>query len=314
MGKIKSAPTDNPESSEIVTKDELLLGDWTPVRNEVWASSVLSDGAKLCYIAICSHIWKGKEKEAWPGQKRLANMLGVKDRSIRNYLRELEAVGIIQTIRHGLTKTNTYYICKPNVDVLKPLFMLERKILAAQERNKVAVQERNEIADKEQAVKEQSSKEQSEVIPIINDINISSPSIPESTKSVLSGALDEDELVIYVQTVVDYFNGLKGLYPNKVRSKITRPVKRITVDKYKDGKYRAIIKWYQQGIPAEYICDQLAKWIPVLKTSVGGSLNYFENKNIDYVNPDKKRELAELRDKLLEEYDAREQRDYGRIG
>lgn len=109
--KVKLAPTDHT-TGEIISKDELLTGDWTPVRNEVWASSVLSQGAKLCYIAICSHIWKATTKVAWPGQERLAKMLGVTIRSTRNYLRELESVGIIKTVRRGLGKTNGYLLCK----------------------------------------------------------------------------------------------------------------------------------------------------------------------------------------------------------
>lgn len=154
--KMKVAQTDdNGITDDVVTKDELLLGDWTPVRNEVWQSSVLSQGAKLCYIAICSHIWKGTEHNAWPGQKRLAKMLSVSDRTIRNYLRELEAVGIIQTVQHGLTKTNTYYICKPEIDALKPMAITERKQASSQERNETSEQERSETSDKEEAVKEQ---------------------------------------------------------------------------------------------------------------------------------------------------------------
>ena len=119
-------PEQQNENGQVITKDELLLGNWTPVRNEVWSSSILSQGAKLCYITICSHIWRKQEKEAWPGQKRLARLIGVSDRSIRTYLTELKDAKLITIERKGLNMTNyavlscalqhetfRYYICKP---------------------------------------------------------------------------------------------------------------------------------------------------------------------------------------------------------
>lgn len=111
----------------------------------------------------------------------------------------------------------------------------------------------------------------------------------------------QDEKLTYVQSIVDYFNGLKGRYPKKIASKINRPAKTTTVEKFKAGRYRTILKWYDEGIPASYVCDWLAERIPRLKTSIGGSLNYFENKTINYMSSERKRELEEYKRKLLEE-------------
>lgn len=294
---IKSAPTDNSEvNDEIVTKDELLLGDWTPIRNEVWASSVLSDGAFRCYVAICSHVWKGQETKAWPGQNRLAELLYVSRSTISRYLKELDDVGLLKIERRGLNKTNVYYLLKPKRDALRPHQYTDVSKMTHQDVADLVHQDVAGMRHKEEEVEEQTVEEQSSIIPKTHSL-----SIPESfANASLSGTLDDDVLV-YVQTIVDYFNGLKGRYPKKIRAKINRPVKRATVNKYKDGKYRAILKWYSQGIPANYICDLLQNWIPKLKTSVGGSLNYFENKDIDYISSEKQAELDAYKKKVLEE-------------
>lgn len=164
-------PEQQNENGQIITKDELLLGAWTPVRNEVWSSSILSQGAKLCYIAICSHIWKKHEKEAWPGQNRLAKLIGVSDRSIRAYLTELKDVKLITIERKGLNMTNNYYICKPQIDVLKPLWDADRKQASSQERIPDSTSGRNQASDKEEAVKEETiNNNQSSVSSKVNSL------------------------------------------------------------------------------------------------------------------------------------------------
>ena len=67
----------------IITKDKLLIGNWTPVRNEVLFSTVLSQGAKLCD--------------------------------------ELKRVQLIRVEQRGLTQSNIYYIYKPVAKLLKPI-------------------------------------------------------------------------------------------------------------------------------------------------------------------------------------------------
>ncbi len=53
-------------------------------------------------------------KYAWyddgcfPGQAKLANDMGAGERSVRTYLKELEAAGLLEITQRGLGKTNLY--------------------------------------------------------------------------------------------------------------------------------------------------------------------------------------------------------------
>jgi hypothetical protein len=155
-------------------------------------------------------------------------------------------------------------------------------------------------------------------IPICKNLDKQSDDFsPESSPSSLSGTLNEDDTseleklievtddvkLVYVQTIVDYFNGLKGRYPDKINAKINRPKKASTVVKFSEGRYRTILKWFKAEIPAYYICDALNDWIPKLKTSIGGSLNYFENKEVGYLSPADEAELERYKKELLGDED-----------
>lgn len=105
----------------VVTKTQWLKGNWTALRNEVLFSTVLSQGAKLCCLAIVAHIFSGDSKTAWPGQKRLARILHVSARTVRMYLSELKDVGLLRVKRRGNNQSNIYYLCEPNVELLKPV-------------------------------------------------------------------------------------------------------------------------------------------------------------------------------------------------
>lgn len=97
---------------KVVTKEQLMKGNWTPIPNEVLESNILSDGAVRCYGAIASHVRKGCDKIAWPGQKRLARMINASVRSVQRYVQELRKVGVIRVEQTGLTQTNRYYLCE----------------------------------------------------------------------------------------------------------------------------------------------------------------------------------------------------------
>ncbi|MBC8488479.1 MAG: helix-turn-helix domain-containing protein [Bacteroidetes bacterium] len=144
-------------SNKIISKDDLLSGKWTPVRNEIWSSSVLSQGAKLCYIAIAAHVYHGDDNCAWPGQKRLGELLCVSSRTIRTYIEELESVGIIFSERQGLNKTNKYYICKPEIEHLKPLWDADRKNTSGQDKKIASGQDRRQTSDKEEVINNKKS-------------------------------------------------------------------------------------------------------------------------------------------------------------
>lgn len=109
------------DEGTIVTKSTLMKGYWTPFPNEVLFSTVLSQGAKLCYAALEAHVFKSGGSAAWPGQKRLARILHTSVRTIRRYLDELKRVALIRVEQRGLTQSNIYHICDPIAKLLQPL-------------------------------------------------------------------------------------------------------------------------------------------------------------------------------------------------
>jgi hypothetical protein len=66
----------------------------------------VSAGAKLCYAALTRYA--GQDGRCFPRQKLLAAELGVSERQVRRYLRELEQAGLLRTTRRGLNDPNSY--------------------------------------------------------------------------------------------------------------------------------------------------------------------------------------------------------------
>jgi hypothetical protein len=83
---------------------KLFVGAFVP--NWLMERTEVSAGAKLCYARLAQH--EGREGEARPGQQVLAGELGVGDRMVRNYVQELERVGLVEVEQIGLNKVNRY--------------------------------------------------------------------------------------------------------------------------------------------------------------------------------------------------------------
>jgi AraC-like DNA-binding protein len=77
------------------------IPEWLEVRNEI------TPGAKLCYARLARHANR-ETGLAWPKQETLARELGVSERQVRDYLRELEQHNLIESKRRGLKKPNEY--------------------------------------------------------------------------------------------------------------------------------------------------------------------------------------------------------------
>jgi DNA-binding Lrp family transcriptional regulator len=253
-------------SEQIINKDELLMGNWTPVRNEVWQSPALSPGAKLCYIAICSHIWRGGDNNAWPGQKRLAEMLNVSERWVRNYLRELEAVGLIETKRQGLNKTNVYYLLKPDADKLNPSDGADRKYTSAPERKYSSAQDRKYTSAKEEEVEEKKVEEEES----IQDSDSRNPEHPADSSSPISP--ENKERLEYVRTVAGWYNGQVPLNDNLTQA-VQMPRAPSTLEKH---RYDAVLCWHNAGLTAHEVVDRLERLIEERKDKQIGGLNYFK--------------------------------------
>lgn len=69
-------------------------------------SKDLTPGAKLAYAMLLRYAWHNDF--SFPGQVKLAEDMGVGERSVRTYLKELEAAKFLEIQQRGLGKTNIY--------------------------------------------------------------------------------------------------------------------------------------------------------------------------------------------------------------
>ncbi len=81
---------------------------WTGVPNFLLESKVISVGAKLTYAMLLKYA--RELDECFPGQERLAGDMGVTDRSIRTWLKELEHAGLIAIKQRGQGRPNLYTV------------------------------------------------------------------------------------------------------------------------------------------------------------------------------------------------------------
>jgi Helix-turn-helix domain len=86
--------------------DILTAKGFTQVPNHVLVSARLSPGAKLTYAMLLKYAWQNDY--CFPGQERLANDMGVTDRSVRTYLQELERERFVGIKQRGLGRPNLY--------------------------------------------------------------------------------------------------------------------------------------------------------------------------------------------------------------
>jgi hypothetical protein len=88
--------------------DVLTAKGFTMVPNHVLVSSKVSPSAKLAYAMLLKYAW---EKDfCYPGQETLAKDMGVTDRSVRTYLKELEAHKFIEIKQQGQGHPNLYVL------------------------------------------------------------------------------------------------------------------------------------------------------------------------------------------------------------
>ena len=79
---------------------------FTMVPNFLLDSNAVSPGAKLAYAMLLKYAWDNDA--CFPGQVKLAVDMGAGERSVRTYLKELEAAGLLEITQRGLGKTNLY--------------------------------------------------------------------------------------------------------------------------------------------------------------------------------------------------------------
>ncbi len=91
---------------EIIGADPVTRHGFTQVPNFILTKQDLSVGAKLSYAMLLKYAWANDA--CFPGQATLAKDMGAAERSIRTYLKELEAAGLLEIVQRGLGKTNLY--------------------------------------------------------------------------------------------------------------------------------------------------------------------------------------------------------------
>lgn len=84
---------------------------FTQFWNVVLLNSRLSLGARMLHATLT--YYARQSNQAWPGQPKLAQQMGVAERTVRDYLRELETCGLVATTRRRST-SNLYRLLDPS--------------------------------------------------------------------------------------------------------------------------------------------------------------------------------------------------------
>jgi hypothetical protein len=132
----------------VILQDESLKqfqGGFTAIPNRVLQNTELSLGARMTYAMLLKYAWQ--DNFCFPAQESLAHDLGVTDRSVRTWLNELKAAGLITWKQQGLNRPNIYVIHR----------LPERKIRAQQgpenfsgpDRKSTSGQDRKQASDYE---------------------------------------------------------------------------------------------------------------------------------------------------------------------
>src|SRR5438105_3103514 len=79
---------------------------FTQVPNFLLKSKKLSAGDKMAFAMLLSYAWQNDF--CFPGQAKLADDIGLDERSVRRHLKSLEANELLTIKRRGLGKTNVY--------------------------------------------------------------------------------------------------------------------------------------------------------------------------------------------------------------
>lgn len=139
---------------------------YTVISNFVLFDPTVSPAAKTTYALLLSFAWQAEQ--SFPGQIRLAEILGVKERMVRYYLSELVSKKYIRVKRRGLGKTNLYII----TDLSRTQRIAgahaqssgkaERQPIADQDRQSISHSKRQPITDKQDIVEQDAIEQDSD--------------------------------------------------------------------------------------------------------------------------------------------------------
>lgn len=100
----------NSHPREIAFEDAREQSGHTQIPNWILCDPGLSRDARLTWAMLAKFAWQSEE--CWPGMAKLAELLGVTDRSVRDYIKELKDAGLVSVKRQGLGKPNLYRLRK----------------------------------------------------------------------------------------------------------------------------------------------------------------------------------------------------------
>jgi hypothetical protein len=103
---VSTMAVDRGEATEPAEASPTQSNRFIIVPHEVAFDASLTVTARHLYTILLSYSF-GKE-EVWPGQDRLAKLLGLKVRMLQNYLIELESHNVIEREVRGNKMTNKY--------------------------------------------------------------------------------------------------------------------------------------------------------------------------------------------------------------
>ena len=106
---------------QLATNDPVARGGFTQVPNFILRDGTLSLGAKVAYSMFLHFAWNNDQ--CFPGQDRLAGHMGMSVSRVNEYIKELEAAGLIEITRRGQGKTNLYkvnFVVKGKPNKAKP--------------------------------------------------------------------------------------------------------------------------------------------------------------------------------------------------
>jgi hypothetical protein len=93
---------------QIIVENEMLRAGFAALPYLVLRDTRLSIGARVTYAVLLMYAWQ--EEACFAGQEKMSKDIGVSDRQVRDYLKELQDLGYIRIKRQGLNKPNLYYI------------------------------------------------------------------------------------------------------------------------------------------------------------------------------------------------------------
>jgi hypothetical protein len=150
-------------SRTVVLKDAGLRqfeGGFTSIPNRILENNDLSLGARMTYAMLLKYAWQ--KDFCFPAQQKLAQDLGITDRSVRTFLTELRDRALVDWKQQGLNRPNIYYILKLPERVTsdggghsgpEDFSAPERNHTSTPDRNERSGQERKPGSDKEYPTK-----------------------------------------------------------------------------------------------------------------------------------------------------------------